>query len=608
MQQEATINNIKKEYDQASAEVQALVSNYDKLVAYLTVLSNLKTAAVIINKIDAISTPITLQQEATIKSIKAEYDQAPAEIQALVSNYDTLLDYLVTLSNLKAELDAIRYNSIQSLENYLDLNLYSDANQQIICQLIAEASQSISQSLSKTEIGEIVEDYKLQLSEILSIQEELVPYKKEKLDALSNIDYTLYNEVGQATLRNIINDATALINQATSKESIDQTYADAQNQIENVKTIAQLENEFALYQEEQIEYIKQYLDQSLYSEDGITRIHIVIDQATALIHQATNKEGVDTIVSDCKMNLNSILTYNEELDIKKEEYLAKIDALVKTYDVLENVLEQISALALLGKQEIRETSLLEDIATIFEHTKENINTYLENLKNAQNEAKNNIFRIWNDLDYVEEEKTVILKIYDMYCITIDQTSTLLEIEQLQNEYQTEVETYHLELEDQRKKTNAILEDFILDTYTEGQKNYLNTLLKDTRDSIKAAGLVEKILSLQSSFEESVHAYISDMDKKIQEIINYLDTKMNSDAFITTLIAQAKESLKSKSNVQELDDVKASFDVTLQNYLQTNPNPSPDDKNCNCTSTILIYSCMFTIVMCMGIVIKKNAFR
>lgn len=565
-------------------------------------------ATIIINKINAIQTPITLEQEEIIKSIKTEYDNSSKEVQTLVTNYDTLLDYLVELSNLKAEMDTIKYNSIQTLENYLNQNLYSVANQQIINQFIEEASSLINHSSSKTEINEIVKNYKLKLDEIPSIQEELEPYKKEKLDAILDIDYTLYNEEGQTRLKNIIDDAIAMINQATSKEEIDQIYADTQNNIGNVKTIIQLEQELSLYKEEQIENINHYVDQSLYSDFGISKINQEIDDATVRINQSTTKEEIDEIVRNCKTNLDSILTYSEELSIKKEEYLAKLDVLVTSYDVMENVLEQISSIALLGQKEINEASTLEDVENVFNLTKGNIDNYLKNLEIAKNETKNSISNYLNTLDYVENEKNAIQSISDAYCMEIDKMATINEIEQLKEEFTMEVENYHLELEDQRKKATEELEKLILNTYTEGQKKYLNNVLKNTVDNIREAGFMDAIKQIQSAFENTLNAYISDMNDKIKEISDYLDTKLNEDTYITTLVLETKEAMKNKSTIQELDDTKRLFDTTLQNYLQTGTNTSNPTDNCNCSSAMLIYSFILTTFVCLFVVMKKYAFR
>ncbi len=90
-------------YDNLSYAEQSDVENYSILVAAEDTLSRLETATPIIAAISQLGT-VTADDEATVAQVRSQYDRLPEDVKPLVDNYDVLLDAEETIANEKQQL------------------------------------------------------------------------------------------------------------------------------------------------------------------------------------------------------------------------------------------------------------------------------------------------------------------------------------------------------------------------------------------------------------------------------------------------------------------------------------------------------------------------
>ncbi len=493
-------------------------------------LTDAEKAQLIMDKINAIPTPITLSSEQLINEAKDSYDNAADSVKALVTNYETLQSYINQIATLKEELATQKQNAIQELNNYLDKTLYSPENQTTIEQLIQNGVATITEALSITEIETIVTTYKKELDKVKTIEEE-----------------------------------------------------------------------FALYKQQQMNQLNKYLDKTLYDQNGKTQINETLGQAQVDMNKASTKQEVDALVVSYKEKLDEIPTIAETLATTKIEYINKLKKLISTYDVVTKVEEELQKIALDATTRINQAKNVSEVTTIYNDTHSVIETYIENLTNAKNKAKNDVLAYIDTLNYVNNEIIEIKQLYQQYLLQLEEMAQVEEITSSVDTIKEEITGFHQELE--TKKTNAKqeLDNLILETYTKGQKKYLDGKKKETKSKIDQAGTIDEVEAIISTYEEETDTYIQSMNQKIEEISTYFDSKLNEDAYVVSLVNDNKEKLKEQTSIQELETVRLTFDEALQNY-------KPEEKKgCNCSSTI-IYSLLLCLTITAIAIIKKNAFR
>ncbi|MFR1477447.1 MAG: hypothetical protein ACLSB9_18115 [Hydrogeniiclostridium mannosilyticum] len=99
---EGAIQAARTAYDALTDEQKKQVGNYDVLVAAEALLSNLKAAGEVENKIDAIGT-VTLASEEAIQAARDAYDALTAAQKELVKNYGVLTAAEEKLAQLQDE-------------------------------------------------------------------------------------------------------------------------------------------------------------------------------------------------------------------------------------------------------------------------------------------------------------------------------------------------------------------------------------------------------------------------------------------------------------------------------------------------------------------------
>ncbi len=625
----------------------------------------------IVEKINSITTPISLNQEFYLISIKEEYNNLDEEAKKLVTNYQKLLDYLAEIGELKQALNIERTKAINNIFNYLDITLYTKENQKIIQELKEQARLLINEATEVTAINRIVSEYQVKLDAILTIEEELVIYKADKIESLVDlVNYELYDDNGKKTINDIINEGKLNINNAKDKLSVDGAYDKILKDISQVKTIEQLEKELEDYKKIKISELRNYLNQENYSdvnkktiqttlleisvdinnsltiaeidelvkncknmldeiptkeeeieaykqksinelmqllndeydEDLKEQVADVINQAIILINTSKTQEEIEKINISCKNYISNIID-NNTLNKEKDKYILKLDNLSLTYEVKNEIKKIVDNYITTFKDLVLNEENIDNLENIYIDAKTTIDTYLKELSDAKNIAKSNVLKFIEQLDYCDNEKNVIKNLFVEFEKEIDEIAQVSEVDLYKDSFTKKVVDDHSDLEDLKKSTISTINESIKDTYTIGQKDYLTKLIVSYTEQIKLLGTKADVVNCNNLFTKDLDKYIEDTNKKIAEIIEYLDGN-KYDSYVDNLIKDAKSKLNQKSTISELEEIKEQFRIDLNEYL----NKDTNKRNCNCSSNVIIYTLLLVCSISTLFVIKKYAIR
>ena len=184
------------------------------------------------------------ENQGTIKGIiadgKTKIDAATSSesIAAIVSEAKKSIDNISTFADEKT-------TAKKELDDYVDLSLYSEANQEVIKTIIDNAKTGIDAALTSLEISTIVSTAKSAIDEIkTAIEEKKDSAVAEIENYLSDIEDS-YSKDNQDEIARIIADAKENIDSATSISVIEQIVEDAKQDLLAVKTIEEEQEDAA---------------------------------------------------------------------------------------------------------------------------------------------------------------------------------------------------------------------------------------------------------------------------------------------------------------------------------------------------------------------------
>ena len=136
----------------------------------------------------------------------------------------------------------------------------------------------------------------------------------QDLQSYVNVDDYLPEQ--QLELENIINEYVSKISAATSEEEINSLVREAKEKIDAIKTREEINHELAVElqaaKEAAIEELSNYVDLSLYDEDGKATIEGIINDAIANINAQEKIDNISDIVNTAKAEIDKVKTKAEK--------------------------------------------------------------------------------------------------------------------------------------------------------------------------------------------------------------------------------------------------------------------------------------------------------
>ena len=158
--------------------------------------------------------------------------------------FDTAFTYNASSdswSQSAPSLEAAKLEAIDYLNNYVDLDNYSEENQTRIETTISMVIAQINSATTNEEVEQYLNNGIASIDAIPTILDEYKISAQQELNNYKSAD--LYRDEEKAELRTILNNAFARIDACTDKDSIDYIVMTTKQQIDALKTIAQYEIE-----------------------------------------------------------------------------------------------------------------------------------------------------------------------------------------------------------------------------------------------------------------------------------------------------------------------------------------------------------------------------
>lgn len=448
---------------------------------------------------------------------------------------------------------------------------------------------------------------------------------KELIDLINTIpnDITLIDEI---LINNINNKYT---------QSSDEVQALVTNYSvleEALTKVANLRKELALLRQEAIDEISGYLDLTNYSDKSLITISSYLEDGTASINNATNKEKISIIVENTKALLDSVLTLEEELLAYKNEQIEtletsfepaqytieaqtvlnnylkdaltsindatsidEVDEIVKkTSELIDRVLtleeERILYIETMEdyivnydtteeiKQELRKYkesySLQLNEATsnlyyIYTRFKESVNTYHDELAKARTNAIEELNTFVSSLKYFEKEVNYITTLKNEQIKIINDSVSLTTIKDIPSTFIENIDILHEELEDYKVTIVSSLSSLILAHYTQKQIEEVTKLIEDSKIEIVEAGNKQEVDNIYNNLSTTISEYITNLTKAINQAISYFESKNSTtEQNISSLVSDYKKQVSKVGTLTEVENTISAFDISYKSILQT----------------------------------------
>lgn len=286
------------------------------------ILEGQKTAAITEvenykNKDDYRDTEKT-QLETLIANTKTVINQATSKtaIDEAVTQFKASADALKTNAQYEAEeFAAYKTTKISEVENYKDKNDYRDAEKAQLEGLINAAKTAINDATSREVIDGVVATFKTNADALKTNAqheaEEFAAYKETKVSEVEGYKTaTDYREAEQTQLTTLIQTAKASINNATTKDEINNAVTEFKTAADALKTKAQYEEEEAQALADAIvaagSEIENYVNPINYRKAQETQVLDLIDEYYAKVQTATSIDNVNAIVTEFKGLIDAI--------------------------------------------------------------------------------------------------------------------------------------------------------------------------------------------------------------------------------------------------------------------------------------------------------------
>ena len=276
-------------------------------------------ADVIIDQIALIPNEVTLEDQELIERCEGLYNSADSDVQAHVTNYQKLVNARSALNDLlaaEAAIQALRNSAKSIIANYiLDLSLYSDSGKNQIANIISVFNTQVETKSTEADINALVVTYKGHLDNVLTQEEEdairIQEVRDEAIEEINNYiaDLSIYSNNGKSRIASLIDEYEVKINNETLINNVNALVTECEQKLDAVLTNVQ---EIRVNGAAEVDAYYATIDLSLYSATNQTRIRSSVATAKNNINSALTQTAIDNIIKNLKDSISSIKTAAEE--------------------------------------------------------------------------------------------------------------------------------------------------------------------------------------------------------------------------------------------------------------------------------------------------------
>ena len=233
---------------------------------------------------------------------------------------------VVSPSNSEEQVDTalvqVKEEATNTINSYVNLSNYRDAQQDEISEIITSCLESINNATSIEEVNNALTSAKASIDNVKTDEElthkentDALTLAKEEGNALINTYVNLndYREAQRDEINEIITSCLESINNATSIEEVNNALTSAKSSIDTIKTNEELteeENAVALAnaKEEAINTISTYVDLSKYRDVQQAEITTMITVCIDTVNNSTTIEEVNIALSTAKTDIDNVKT------------------------------------------------------------------------------------------------------------------------------------------------------------------------------------------------------------------------------------------------------------------------------------------------------------
>ena len=346
--------------------------------------TNESLAQEIIDQIELIGNNITLDSKDQVERAEKMYASANPTVQAMVTNYDKLViirDILDELIERNKEVENAKQNAKNTISSYLDKSLYSETNQKTIDSLISSFNSLVETKDTTGAVEQLVKEFKVKLDEVKTQKEEdaeiIVEFRKDAIAELKQIiqEIDLYSKENQEKINTIITTYEALINNAETTIKVLELVNEASGLLKNIPTALAEAKVQAL---EDIEVYYANIDLANYSGSNSSKIRVLIASAKAKVNSAKTIKEVEELVTNLKKDIEAIETISstqEQLENVKKEAIEDIENYKNLDDYNASDKEAIEALIEEYKVKINAATTLENVTSLKEEAYSKMDEY-----------------------------------------------------------------------------------------------------------------------------------------------------------------------------------------------------------------------------------------
>ena len=219
-------------------------------------------------------------------------------------------------------LEDAKAESIDLISGYVNLNDYSDANKEVINQIINETIENINGATTVDDVYTFLESG---IDSLEAVPTLLDDYKSVAINVINNYkSLDLYREAEQNQIKEIIANGTNRIRAAQNQDEVDLILIEIKAQLDAVKTIEQYEaEELASAKKKGKTDVENYvglLEPERYSDENWANISNLAIKARNDIDNASSIEQIEQIVTKFKEDAKNVQT-NDGSTFNGETYI-----------------------------------------------------------------------------------------------------------------------------------------------------------------------------------------------------------------------------------------------------------------------------------------------
>lgn len=560
LNQASQINRALNIYNGLNSEEQAQVTNYSSLSAAKTKLDNLSSSTedytaeknAAISSIQNAITDLSIYSEANQGVIKLIINNAVNAIKnaTTLDDINTIkeqalidLEKVLTIEEEEAAtLPLVKEEAISSLNSYVELNLYSQANQAKITSLIAEATSKINAATRKVVVEQVVLSTKASIDAVLTLSQELAAHKASMITVIENYaKLSDYSSDNQNRVKVLINTAKTNVYDASTSALVDDAVSNFKSAIDAIPTLAEEAAELLKAKNEAIAKLEAAVDYSLYTEANKTIVKSKLEKYKSQINQCANVVAINTVLTTGLADIASVekdLAAFEEL---KTKAILALDEF-KTPELYsetnyQRVLELIDSYTKL-LQEATSVSVLNSKQAEAKEALAEVETLEEELASKKLSSKQELDSYVESLEIAAGQEELVVESLNKYKSQIDKASQIEEIDSI-------VEVAKLELSDTAKGKD-------LTEYKSSQIEAIQTYIN--RESLSTTGknlydskIAESVQAINNATSESeIDSIVSSTKLALDDIHNNYQAPQSSSCFgvrvtyimMATLVAAA----------------------------------------------------------------------